>query len=439
MVEKEEIKGVEIYSEEIQAIMGNIPGRLLRWGGSVIFILIIIVFVGSYFFSFNEIVKAPMIITTTNPPAPLIAKSSGRIIKWYVNEGDTVSTGDKIALIENPAQMNDIDTLEQIISAIELSNLKESVSQIDMPNSLFLGDLQDQYNQILNNWNNYKTYIADSFLLKKIEMQKQEGIRQKEYQKIMYQQKTLVESEYMLAEKKYKRDVALGKVGGIPEADLEDSKLSFIQSKRTYSSFQGSLQSVNINVINQERSLLELEEQYKKDIFQFESSIENNLSSLRVGIKRWRESYLLISPIDGIVTLTKFWSENHVITLGERLATIVPSGRQSIICRANVSSSDIGKIQIGQKVNLKLAGFPFMQYGIVNAFVVSISLVPEDGSYIVEIALKQDEGVHSTYKEQLKFVQEMDGTAEIVTQESRFIFRFIKPLKISFKSKQVQN
>jgi len=35
----------------------------------------------------------------------------------------------------------------------------------------------------------------------------------------------------------------------------------------------------------------------------------------------------------------------------------------------------------------------------------------------------------SSYSLQLKLVQEMDGTAEIITKEMRLIFRFINPLK----------
>jgi hypothetical protein len=35
----------------------------------------------------------------------------------------------------------------------------------------------------------------------------------------------------------------------------------------------------------------------------------------------------------------------------------------------------------------------------------------------------------SSYKEQLKFIQEMGGTAEIITRNVRAIYRFINPLK----------
>lgn len=43
------------------------------------------------------------------------------------------------------------------------------------------------------------------------------------------------------------------------------------------------------------------------------------------------------------------------------------------------------------------------------------------------------EGMKSSYSEMLKFVQEMDGTAEIVTLNTRAIFRFIEPLRLLFE------
>jgi len=60
--------------------------------------------------------------------------------------------------------------------------------------------------------------------------------------------------------------------------------------------------------------------------------------------------------------------------------------------------------------------------------VSTISLVPEKEGYFVEISL--NEGMKSSYSEQLKLVQEMDGTAEIITDEMRMIYRFINPLKM---------
>jgi multidrug efflux pump subunit AcrA (membrane-fusion protein) len=99
---------IEIHNEEVREIMKEIPGSLIRWGLTVIFLIFISIIIGSYFFTFREIVSAPLVITTTNPPAPFVSKTSGRIARWFVSDGQTVSAGENIALIENTANLDDI-------------------------------------------------------------------------------------------------------------------------------------------------------------------------------------------------------------------------------------------------------------------------------------------------------------------------------------------
>ena len=60
----------------------------------------------------------------------------------------------------------------------------------------------------------------------------------------------------------------------------------------------------------------------------------------------------------------------------------------------------------------------------------SISLVPGEKGYVADIDL--EDGMTSSYKENLKFIQQMDGTAEIVTKDLRLIYRFINPLRALF-------
>jgi len=67
-------QNIEIHNEEVREIMKEIPGSIIRWGLAIIFLIFVSIIIGSYFFQFKEIVSAPLIITTTNPPAPIIAK-----------------------------------------------------------------------------------------------------------------------------------------------------------------------------------------------------------------------------------------------------------------------------------------------------------------------------------------------------------------------------
>jgi hypothetical protein len=92
-----------------------------------------------------------------------------------------------------------------------------------------------------------------------------------------------------------------------------------------------------------------------------------------------------------------------------------------------------GKVKTGQKVNIKLANFPYTEFGMLTGKVKSISLVPDQGKYFVEIELTN--GLKTNYNKQLPFFQEMTGTAEIITEDMRLIERIIAPMRSMYKEK----
>ncbi len=417
---------IEIHNEEVREIMKEIPGSIIRWGLVIIFLIFISIIIGSYFFQFKEIVSAPLVITTTNPPAPIISKASGRITRWFVSDGQLVNKGDYIALIKNSTNLEDFYQAKDIILYLDSTEIKDNL-EFPMPEKLILGELQEMYNLLYNNRVNYNNYLHENFIPQKIGLLRQQMLKQEQHYQLSQQQKKMMQQELEITKKGLERHQSLLNKGGVSESQIEEAKARVIQSERGYLNFIASLKSAEINRINQERSLLELQEQHHKNMAQFEMNISNSIQSLKNQFKNWRDNYLLSAPIAGMITLTTFWSENHVISAGERLATVVPDDNSIIICRAIVPSSGIGKVKIGQKVNIKLTGYPYMEHGMLTGEVSSVSLVPEKEGYILEIRLS--DGMMSSYSEHLQLVQEMDGTAEIIADEMRMIYRFINPLK----------
>ena len=43
-------KEIELRSEEVQEVMGQIPAWIVRWGITILFIVVLALLVGSYFF-----------------------------------------------------------------------------------------------------------------------------------------------------------------------------------------------------------------------------------------------------------------------------------------------------------------------------------------------------------------------------------------------------
>lgn len=105
-----------IYSDEVQEIMGRIPGWVVRWGISVIFSIFITLLGVAYFFKYPEVVTSSIVLTTTNPPTELIARSTGKVEHILVENGQSVLPNELIAVLFNTADYRSVLQLEKVLS-----------------------------------------------------------------------------------------------------------------------------------------------------------------------------------------------------------------------------------------------------------------------------------------------------------------------------------
>ena len=124
---------------------------------------------------------------------------------------------------------------------------------------------------------------------------------------------------------------------------------------------------------------------------------------------------MLISPVDGIVSFTRFWNANQSVVKDEPVITVVPLETGNFLGRINLKMQRSGKVKPGQKVNIKLSGYPYLEYGMVRGVIKSKSLVASRDAYIIEIDLP--DGLTTLYGMKLDFTQNMQGTAEIITED----------------------
>ena len=76
---------------------------------------------------------------------------------------------------------------------------------------------------------------------------------------------------------------------------------------------------------------------------------------------------------------------------------------------------------------IRFNNFPDQEFGFVEGRVSSVSLVPSDENYLVEITLSN--GLMTNYGRELPASLEMKATADIVTEDLRLIERLFMPLK----------
>jgi HlyD family secretion protein/hemolysin D len=83
------------------------------------------------------------------------------------------------------------------------------------------------------------------------------------------------------------------------------------------------------------------------------------------------ELQTLRAPIDGTVQQMHIASVGSVVTPAQQLLSVVPDGDR-VEVEAVLENRDIGFVEIGQRVEIKVDAFPFTRYGLLGGRVVSI-------------------------------------------------------------------
>jgi HlyD family secretion protein len=178
-------------------------------------------------------------------------------------------------------------------------------------------------------------------------------------------------------------------------------------------------------------SLLDTEQQAVEKINDLHSRLQSLISQLKTEIQNWEMSFVLMAPIDGKITFTHYWVSNQNVSAGEEIFTIIPDTPFRIIGKASLPVARSGKVKLGQKVNIRIENFPDAEYGMLRGVVQNISLVPsksgESVSYAVEISLPGN--LITTYKKELPYLPNMQGQAEIITEDISLLERLIMPIR----------
>lgn len=109
------IDQLNIRSEEIDEILGKTPNSIIHWGVTVLFLIIVGLLIGNWFFKYPDFINSSIEITTINPPADVVSKATGKIDTIYVSDNVLIKYNQIIAIIENPADFTDIIFLTWLV------------------------------------------------------------------------------------------------------------------------------------------------------------------------------------------------------------------------------------------------------------------------------------------------------------------------------------
>ncbi|RKD91215.1 HlyD family secretion protein [Mangrovibacterium diazotrophicum] len=421
-------------SDEVQEIIGKSPSWLLRSGQTALLIFLLLLVLGSWLFHYPDIIRARVVVLSENPPAHIVARTTGRIDHLLVDDKDTVERGDVIAILENAANYDDVLMLKEALTGVDRFLISfDTIYYKVLTPDYRLGDIQSDYSSFLRLYNNYISFIRLGFYPQKVKSLEQQVRMQRIYYDRLWSQRQILENEYHIAMEQFQRDSVLYKKEVLSLVDYKASESAMLQKKYSFNELRTSLAETQKDIIELEQDVIGAQKEYEDQKQKLQTEIIESNNILKSRLDYWFKAFVLQTPIDGKVTFTNYWSKNQQVKTDEIVFTVVPFHESRIIGRVSLPLLGAGKVKPGQQVNIQFDNFPYMEYGMVKGVVKSISLVPSNDNYIAEIELPQN--LETNYHIPLVFSQEMKGDAEIITEDLRLIQRFFNPIKSLLRSK----
>jgi HlyD family secretion protein len=293
-----------------------------------------------------------------------------------------------------------------------------------------LGDLQTPYLGFIRSAGNYQQFIELNYYPQRIKSIENQIDKQQQYHEKLLKQNEVVQQQHELANRQHERSLTLFAQKFISETEHETEVVRFLQSRYSLESSRIALDNAAMQIDQLRQSILDLRLQELEKQGQLQTEVKTGLDHLTNAFNTWEMAYVLKTPVDGTVDVSKFWNVNQNILAGETVFTIIPETSGELVGRAQLPIAGSGKVQPGQAVNIRFLNFPDTEYGIVRGAVSNISVVPSGEAYTLEIQLIN--GLITSYGNPLPFNQEMHATAEIITEDLRLLERLLMPLKKVF-------
>ncbi|MEL6638356.1 MAG: HlyD family efflux transporter periplasmic adaptor subunit [Bacteroidota bacterium] len=421
-------------SRDIQQILGDPPGWILRWGISLVFVAVAVLMLLSYLIKYPDVVTAPVSLTTQNPPIRVFTRTSGKISQLLVEPKQAVKAGQLLAIMENPADPEDVQRLESFMEREGEELTLRQLRKMELPEALELGALQNTFSQLSQDLEELR-YLSRSSPVNKTTTALEDQIEElRALNTSLASQKQTLRQVTDLAKQRFERQKKLYLQKLVSAQEVETSEAEYLQNKQQIETKETEIINNKVRMQQLSLEIIQTVEGRRDQRFPKLYQVQEDWQQLRSELKNWQQIYLIEAPIEGTVEMNRVWSANQFLNTAEELLTIVPADASNVIqCKGFLPFVGSGKVAEGMTANLRFAAFPFQEFGAVRSRVRSIADVPQNEGYLIELELPQP--LVTTYDKAIPFRQEMQGVAMIVTEDRRISDRIFDKILSALKNR----
>jgi multidrug resistance efflux pump len=322
-----------------------------RWLYAILIVLLIFLFL-----PWTQNIRATGFVTTINQadrPQELNSQIPGKILKWYVKEGDYVQAGDTILQLgevkDDYLDPNIIArTQQQIEQNAEKVRFYEGKAYTSQQQILFL---EEQRDLKLNSLENKRVQIERKIEAKKAEL---EAAKVDERQ---------AREQLVRAKEMFEKDA-------ISKLDFERRNATLQKAAAALTEKQNDLANLNQELIINKLEISNTTQEYAEKIAKAQGDIfssnslaaeaREKIASLTIkkqNLEQRSGYYYLVAPQAGQVIQAKKAGINEIVKEGEMIVEIVPQ-QVTYAVELFISPMDLPLVSKGQTVRFMFDGFP---------------------------------------------------------------------------------
>ena len=357
----------------------------------------------------------------------------GTIATYVVEEGSSVTAGQIIATI-NPIEAEGVlEELEARLSNLRLKMIRldaelngNSIASVrdkatDYSDALLNAEIElmasrrESLNAELTNLNQDKQRKGKALLSLEAEIDGQ-GVLQTLLSKEMLEVLPLVDAGVLGSSERFRLEREEASI----RTQLQVLSERVAQTKLEIEQIDSQLDAVQIN--------------YNTEIYKERSQVTGEIAELEVRLPAIRQRLNeteIRSPINGIVNRVFFNSVGAVVSSGEVVAEIVPTGGQLLI-EAFVDPKDIATIEPGQAAKITLTAYDPSKYGFLLGTLTKVSAdtvfreETKSSAYSVNVSI--DTQIYESEDVPVSIVPGMIAQVDIIRGERTILEYFWQPI-----------
>ena len=367
--------------------------RIRYWTMGILASLIIILFL-----PWTQNIRARVAVTTLRQeqrPQQVNTVIGGRIVKWYVKEGDFVEAGDTLAqLAEIKDSYLDPNLLQRTGEQLEAK--KQSIG--------YYTDKVDATTRQIG-------ALEQALTLK--EQQLENKLRQLELKIVADSMEAIAATnDYRIAEAQYNRQRVMRDSGLSSLVQLEQRNRSYQSAQAKSISADIKFTNTKTDLVNTRIELSQVKQEYAEKVFKAQSeraAAQSDIAGGQGEVAKLTNQYAnydvrsqlyyIRAPQSGQVVKARKSGINEIVKEGDMLLEIVPENMQYAI-EMFVRPVDAPLLSVGQKVRFLFDGFPAIvfsgwpqaSYGTFGGKVVAIEgSVSSNGMFRVLVGEDKDD------------------------------------------------